>query len=185
MAKSDLSEIEVRLHAYALSAWAGDAAIYHTLLKELSMYLRAFFRRRLTNLPDEIEDLVQETLLAIHQQRHTYQAEYAFTAWAYAIARYKLIDLWRSRSVRGVNLGLEEEAEWLLFCDQEAREATRDVGKLLASLPPHYRLPLQHVKVEGLSVEEAAKLTGMSVSAIKVGIHRGIKLLAEKVKGVR
>ncbi len=91
---------EDRLRDLLVRGLAGDAAAYHVFLKELSAHLRAFLRRRLSGLPDEVEDLVQEALLAVHNQRHTYDAGQPLTAWLHAIARYKLVDLLRRRGTR-------------------------------------------------------------------------------------
>src|SRR5512134_271478 len=79
---------------------AGDAAAYHAFLRDLSAHLRAFLRKRLAALPDEVEDLVQESLIAVHNQRHTYDAGLPLTAWVHAIAKYKLVDLLRRRAGR-------------------------------------------------------------------------------------
>jgi RNA polymerase sigma-70 factor (ECF subfamily) len=174
---------EEGLRSLLASGLAGDARAYHSFLKELSADLRAFFRRRLTNLPEEVEDLVQELLLAVHNQRHTYDPRQPLTAWVYAIARYKLVDLLRRRSRKELfNDSLDEEDSLLATSDIEAAEARRDLGKLLADLPDRQRLPIVHVKIEGLSVAETARLTGMSPSAIKVGVHRGLKALAAKIR---
>jgi len=127
---------------------------------------------------------MQETLLAVHNQRHTYRADQPLTAWVYAIARYKLVDFLRARTKReDLNDPLDDELLLFAESDHEAFEAKKDVNKLLADLPERQRLPIQHVKLEGLSVAETAKRTGMSESAIKVGIHRGLKALAEKMRG--
>lgn len=67
--------------------------------------------------------------------------------------------------------------------DTDAADARKDLGKLLAGLPDRQRLPIVHVKLEGLSVVEAAQLMGMSVSAIKIGVHRGLKALAARIRG--
>ena len=91
---------EERLRALMLQAQAGDEAAYRVLLTELSERLRAYYRRRLTTLVSDAEDLVQETLLAIHNQRHTYDRSRPLTAWCYAIARYKLVDFLRRRGRR-------------------------------------------------------------------------------------
>lgn len=174
---------EERLRDLLVLGMAGDGAAYHMFLKELSAHLRAFFRRRLSNLPDEVEDLVQESLLAIHNQRHTYDAAQPLTAWAHAIARYKMVDLLRRRGVReALQVPLDEESALLTEADSNADNARHDVMYLLARLPERQRLPIQHVKLEGLSVVEAARLTGMSESAIKVGVHRGLKALAAKIR---
>ena len=90
-------ESEKRLRDLLIRGLAGDAPAYHVCLKELSAHLRAFLRRKLFGLPDDVEDLVQEILLAIHNQRHTYDADQPLTAWVHAIARYKVIDLLRRR----------------------------------------------------------------------------------------
>jgi len=174
---------EDRLRGLLVRGLAGDAAAYHVFLKELSAHLRAFLRRRLSRLPDEVEDLVQETLLAVHNQRHTYDAGQPLTAWLHAIARYKLVDLLRRRA-RGDawNDPLDETTELLAAADSDAADARRDVAKLLDTLPDRQRLPIIHMKLTGLSVAETARLTGMSESAVKVNVHRGLKALAAKIR---
>ena len=175
---------ENRLRELLVQGLNGDAAAYHQFLKALSAHLRAYFRKRLFQRPDEVEDLVQETLLAVHNQRQTYQTDQPLTAWVHAIARYKLIDLLRSRATReALTDPLDDELEVFAASDSDAADAKKDLGKLLASLPDRQRLPIVHVKLEGLSVVEAAQLTGMSVSAIKIGVHRGLKALAARVRG--
>jgi len=179
-----LNPIEERLRQLLIRGLAGDAAAYHAFLRELSAHLRAFLRKRLAGLPDEVEDLVQESLLAVHNQRHTYDAGQPLTAWAHAIAKYKLVDLLRRRAKRDLLTDpLDGEIDFLSSSDYEAAEARRDLGKLLDQLPDRQRLPIVHMKLEGLSVAEAARVTGMSESAVKVGVHRGLKALAAMIRG--
>jgi RNA polymerase sigma-70 factor (ECF subfamily) len=174
-----MQEGEDKLRALLLQGLAGDAGAYQRCLKDLGAHLRAFFRRRMASLPDDIEDLVQETLLAVHNQRHTYQSNQPLTAWVHAIARYKLVDLFRSRGVReALNDPLDDELQVFAASDLDASDARRDLGQLLSQLPDHMRLPIMHMKLEGLSVIETAQATGMSESAVKVGVHRGLKALA-------
>ena len=175
---------EERLRKLMIRGLGGDAPAYHAFLQELSAHLRAFLRKRLAGLPDEVEDLVQESLLAVHNQRHTYDAAQPLTAWVHAIAKYKLVDLLRRREKRDVLTdSLDDEIDLLSSSDNEAAEARRDLGKLLGQLPDRLRLPIIHTKLEGLSVAEAARLTGMSESAVKVGVHRGLKTLAAMIRG--
>ncbi len=170
---------EDRLRGLLLQGLAGETKAYQTFLEATGAHLRAFYRRRLASLPDEIEDLVQETLLALHNQRHTYQTDRPLTAWVHAIARYKLIDLLRARgSHEALNEPLEDELQVFAASDTDASDARRDLGRLLAQLPDNQRLPIVHMKLEGLSVLETCKVTGMSESAVKVGVHRGMKALA-------
>jgi RNA polymerase sigma-70 factor (ECF subfamily) len=178
------SATETRLRELLVQGMAGDGAAYHAFLKELSAYLRAFFRRRLIRLPDDVEDLVQETLLAVHNQRHTYEADQPLTPWVHAIARYKLVDLLRRRADReALHEPLDDELAVFAASDTEAASARRDIVKLLDALPERQRLPIRYMKLEGLSVVEAARATGMSESAVKVGVHRGLKALAKMIGG--
>jgi RNA polymerase sigma-70 factor (ECF subfamily) len=177
---------EERLRALLVSGLAGDAAAYRAFLEALCRHLRSFFRRRLRGLPDEVEDVVQETLIAVHARRHTYDADQPLTPWIHAIARYKLTDLLRARAARNrVVEPLDDENAIFGVEDAEATYARRDVARLLERLPSRQRLPIVHMKLEGLSVAEAARATGMSESAVKVGVHRGLKALAAMVKGTR
>jgi len=181
---SRINVAEARLRDLLVRGLTGDTAAYRDFLKELSAHLRAFFRRRLASLPDDVEDLVQETLLAVHNQRHTYATDQPLTAWVHAIARYKLVDLFRRRAGReALNDGLDDELEVFAASDTEANDARRDVAKLLEQLPDRHRLPIQYVKLDGLSVAEAAQKCGMSESAVKVGVHRGLKALAVLIRG--
>ena len=174
---------EERLRNLLVRGLAGDESAYHAFLQELSAHLRAFLRKRLASLPDEVEDLVQESLLAIHNQRHTYDAGQPLTAWVHAIAKYKLVDLLRRRAKRDLLTDpLDEEFGFAAAADTEAADARRDLAKLLGRLPERQRLPIVQMKLEGLSVAEAAKRTGMSESAIKVGVHRGLKALAAMIR---
>lgn len=93
------------------------------------------------------------------------------------------MDFLRARSRReAFNDPLDDEHELFATCDDEPAQARRDVGTLLEKLPERQRLPIMYVKLEGMSVAETAQLTGMSESAVKVGIHRGQKALAEKIR---
>jgi RNA polymerase sigma-70 factor (ECF subfamily) len=175
---------EEHLRGLLVRGLAGDASAYHVFLKDLSTHLRAFFRKRLVQLPDEVEDLVQESLLAVHVQRHTYDSGQLLTPWVYALARYKLFDLLRRRARTDLlHDPFDEENELLGGTDSEAAEARRDVARLLETLPDRQRLPIVYVKLQGLSVADAAQRTGMSESAVKVGVHRGLKALAASIRG--
>lgn len=178
---------ESRLRALMVAAQGGNEASYAEFLRETAALLRPFFRRRLAQLPDDIEDLVQETLIAVHNKRHTYDPSLPVTSWMVAIARYKLVDLLRARAGReALNEPLEDDLDELASdAGPAAHEARRDLRLLLAQLPDKQRLPIEYVKIEGLSVEEAAQRTGLSPSAVKVGVHRGLKLLAARIRGER
>jgi len=174
-----LQEAESRLKALFVRGLDGDADAYRSFLQALTRHLRAFLRRRIPQYRDDVEDLVQEILLAVHNARHTYRPDEPLTAWLHAIARYKLMDYFRSRARReSLNDPLDDT-------DDEPAHARHDIGKLLEHLPDKQRLPIVHMKLEGLSVTETARLTGLSESAVKVGVHRGLKALATLIRGLR
>lgn len=182
-ADARFAEKETRLRGLLVQGLGGDAPAYHRFLQDLSSHLRAYFRKRLIQRPDDVEDLVQETLLAVHNQRHTYRSDQPLTAWVHGIARYKFIDSLRAHASReALTEPLDEEFEIFADLDTEATNARRDLGTLLAGLPDKQRLPIVHVKLEGLSVVETARKTGLSESAVKIGIHRGLKALAAKIR---
>jgi RNA polymerase sigma-70 factor (ECF subfamily) len=171
---------EAQYRDWMLAGMMGDGNAYRMLLKALTGHLRAFFARRVG--PTAAEDLVQETLIAIHAKRETYDPALPLTAWVFGIARYKLIDEYR-REKRKRTVPLDEAPELFAHDEAESAGARRDVHKLLAKLPEAKRALLKAVKLDGLSVAEAAKKTGMSETAVKVGVHRAIKSLNEEVSG--
>lgn len=171
---------ESDLKALMVASLEGDSNAHRLLLTALSGHLRSYYKSKLVRsgrTAEETEDLVQEALIVIHTQRHTYDPEQPLTPWVYAIARYKLIDHLRRTRTTTANVPLEN-AEYILASDDNAAaESQFDLTKLLERLPERMRLSLQYVKLDGLSVAEAADRSGMSQSAIKVNVHRGLKIL--------
>jgi RNA polymerase sigma-70 factor, ECF subfamily len=176
---------ETRLKALFVSGLAGNATDYRLFLDELTRHLRGYLRKRIPHFHQDVEDLVQEILLAVHNARHTFRPDEPLTAWVHAIARYKLMDFFTTRSRReSLHEPLDDHEAIFSESDGEPADARRDIGKLLDHLPDKQRLSILHVKLEGLSVAEAARLTGLTESAVKVSIHRGLKALAARVRGV-
>jgi RNA polymerase sigma-70 factor (ECF subfamily) len=168
-----------------LAGLAGEAEPYRRLLDELSGRLRAYYARRAPPGIDA-EDLVQETLIAVHTRRATYDAAQPFTAWAFAIARYKLIDALR----RGrLHLRAPSEEADALFLppgapgSADAAMAARDLDRVMADLAPRTRELIRETRLEGLSVREAAEKHGMTETAAKVAIHRALKALGGRYGG--
>jgi|SRR6185295_6931124 len=161
---------------------AGDGVAYATLLRRLNGHLRAYYVRRLgPGRSADAEDLLQETLIAMHARRSTYDATRPFTAWVHAIARYKLIDHFR-RTKRRAEDPLEDPEFLFSSAETNAAEAQIDVEQLLRRLPEKTRRLIRDVKIEGLSTAEAAARHNISESAVKVGVHRGLKSLGVEIK---
>jgi RNA polymerase sigma-70 factor (ECF subfamily) len=169
---------EAQYRDWMLAALAGDAGAYRKLLQDLTRHLRGYYARRLGAAA--AEDVVQETLVAIHTRRATYDPTRPFTAWVYGIARYKLVDEYRrNRRTAAVPL---DEADALFTADEsEAASAKRDVEKLLAKLPAAKRDMVRAVKLEGHSIADTAARTGMSETAVKVTLHRALKSLGDEL----
>ena len=171
---------EAQLKQLMLSGLDGDATAHRRLLGLLSERLRPYFMARMSQAPADVEDLVQETLLAVHLRRESYDRTQPFTAWVFAIARYKLIDHWRRRKVRVTTpLGDVEE---FLAADTVLPDDGLDLTRALASLPPRQRTLVENVKITGLSLSEAGAKAGVSEGAAKVALHRALKLLAERMR---
>jgi RNA polymerase sigma-70 factor (ECF subfamily) len=171
-------EAEGQYREWMLAGLAGDAGAYRKLLAALGGHLRAYFARRVG--PSAAEDLVQETLIAMHSRRATYEPSQPLTAWVYGIARYKLIDEYR-RTRRRASVPLDEAPDLFAADAVESAGAKRDVEKLLATLPEGKRALVRAIKLDGASVAEAAAASGLSESAVKVTVHRAIKSLGEDV----
>ncbi|MEP7454410.1 sigma-70 family RNA polymerase sigma factor [Phyllobacterium sp. SB3] len=178
-----MHSVETRLKELMLASLAGDARSYAILLNDVAKHLRLYFLRRLAEShKSDADDLVQDTLMALHTRLATYETDRPFTAWLHAIARYKLIDHFRRNKIRAtVPL---DDADDLIPVDYSDPATDRmDVESLLQSVPEKSRDLIYRTKIEGQSIAEVATSTGLSESAVKVGIHRGIKAIAAKLKG--
>lgn len=163
----------------------GDRAAYRAFLDALTALLRGYVRRQLLRAghgDNEAEDIVQDVLVAIHERRHTYDREIPVTAWVHAIARYKVIDFLRSRNATRQHVSMEA-AENCVGDDGAWMEVSLVLRRLLSLLPDRVRKSIELTKLHGLSVSETAAQLGMSESAVKVNVHRGIKSLLRLVGG--
>ena len=156
-----------------IAAQAGERQPYEQLLRELDVWLQRYYARRLPR--PAAEDAAQETLLAIHARRHTYQPSRSFVAWVMAIARYKWIDRLRDAS-RFVAVSLDDEMP--VGDHGEAASSAAALDNLLGRLKPAQASVIRLVKLKGLSIARASGATGQSAALVKVNIHRGLKKMA-------
>jgi RNA polymerase sigma factor (sigma-70 family) len=177
-----LDQLEAQLRPVFLAGLGGDAAAYRRFLETISMRLRGYLRSQLARVgrqeASEAEDVLQETLLALHLSRHTYDPASPVTAWAHAIARYKLVDHLRRSGRHAANLPLDDEAYQLAAPDTVASDARLDLARAMQALPERTRTLIDRVKVQGCTMAEAADAAGMTETAAKVAIHRGLRALA-------
>ncbi len=155
----------------------GDAAAYRLVLETSSSWLRSFFRRRIT--PDAVDDLVQETLASLHTKRASFDRNRPFLPWLAAIARYRWVDELR-RSYRTATDALTGNES--IGPGDDELIARISLDRLLARLPTGQIDAIRLVKIEGLSITEAAARCGQSEPLVKVNIHRGLRRLAALIE---
>jgi RNA polymerase sigma-70 factor (ECF subfamily) len=155
-----------------VAAQNGHGGAYRRLLGEMSEWLARYFQRRLP--PGDVDDAIQETLLAVHRRRHTYDPQYPLGPWLAAIAKNKWVDQLRSLARRPV----DELPDDMAVGDHEASVVSSSVlASLLDELRPAQAQAVLLVKLQGYSIEDASGQTGLSPSAVKMNIHRGLARL--------
>jgi len=177
MADSSSAE-EIRWRAWMIAAQRGDAVAYEKLLAELLPQLRGFVGNRVFDVAAR-EDVVQNVLLSVHRARHTYRAERPFMPWLYAVARNAITDHARVQGRRAAReTPLAAIAEPVAAPPAaDGAGLSRELAAALAGLPPAQREAVVMLKLEGLSVVEAAARAGVSPGALKVRAHRGYRAL--------
>jgi len=166
---------EAELARMLRAALSGDEQAYAAFLERVAALVRAVTRRN-AGSGAEVEDIVQETLLAIHLKRHTWRADAPVRPWIFAIARYKLVDSLRRRG-RRIEVDIADYAETLAEPVEDAA-SPREIERALEQLPPGQRRVVSAVSVEGLSIGEAATAFGMNETAVRVALHRGLAAIA-------
>lgn len=162
------------------AAIAGDELAYRDVLTGLTPVIRSAARSGLNRFgaePNDIEDVVQETLLAIHLKRHTWRQSEPLKPWVLAIARNKLIDILRRRGHR-VNVPIEDYADVLPAPVMEPGLDGEEVSAMLDVLPPRQRDLVRLITLEGLPVREVAGRLAMKEGAVRVALHRSLKAMA-------
>lgn len=175
-----LPETDARLAGLLRQALRGDEPAYARFLQEVAAIVRAVARSRLGQLPgSDPEDIVQETLLAIHLKRHTWREDAPVGPWVHAIARYKMVDAFR-RQGRVVTVDIEDFADSLAGEEAPVMHA-RDLERALGCLTDGQRQVVSAISLEGHSVAEAASRLGMKENAVRVALHRGLAAIARAI----
>ena len=163
----------------------GDADAYRHLLEMLAPMLRSAARRgfaRYGSGPEEVEDIVQETLLAVHLKRHTWDERQPLLPWVRAIAHNKLVDNLRRRG-RQLEVPIDDFAPVLALDAEPAASAALDAGRMLASLSTRQRAIVRAISIEGASAAEVGRRLGMTEGAVRVALHRALRALASAFRG--
>ncbi len=159
------------------TALGGDQAAYRRFLQDVTPVIRGIVRTRLVNQNRQtVEDVLQETLLAVHAKRHTWKQDQPVLPWVYAIARYKTIDALRRSGIEkrySSNEGVQEE----LVAADTGPEIDMDMDTAVAQLDGRVQQVVRAMGIEGASVAEIGKRLDISDNAVRVAFHRGLAQL--------
>jgi RNA polymerase sigma factor (sigma-70 family) len=185
---ADEAESDRRWSGLMAAAQDGDRTAYERLLREILPFLRALASRQ--HRADRAEEVVQEVLLTVHRVRHTYDPARPFRPWLAAIARRRSVDALRRRA-RTERHEVFDETAYETFADPganrpvEVSAATEGLSEAIAGLSRTQREAIELLKLRELSLREAASLSGRSIAALKVNVHRAIKSLRKRLEGAR
>lgn len=184
----DTASPDQRRAAWMAAAQAGDRRAYEKLLADSVALIRAVARRQGVR-PDQLDDVVQETLLTVHRVRHTYDPTRSYDAWLGALASRRAIDSLRSRGRRDrrelhddIALDNHPERDDASAATESTQRAQR-LHEAIAALPPGQREAVEQLGLRERSLSEAAELTGRNTGALKVNLHRALKALRERFHG--
>jgi RNA polymerase sigma-70 factor (ECF subfamily) len=163
------------------AALSGDEGAYADFLRRAAVLVRRSVARRIGgSLPSGIEDVVQETLLAVHLKRQTWRVDEPILPWLSAIARYKAIDACRRKGVR-VELAIEDFAEVLAAPDTAPQtEETEHIEMAVSTLNGGQQKVVRSIALEGRSIQETAAALSMKEGAVRVAFHRGLSAIAQR-----
>ena len=177
-----MSDREEKWRRWMVDARAGDEDAYKQLLTDLARHVRPWARRNIRNADHaeaDLEDIVQEILLAVHLKRHTWNADGRFSPWLNAIVKYKVIDAVRRRTGRRW-VPIDDFADVLAVEETRPGLERRDIIKMADSLPDKQRAIVVAMFVDGHSTAEAASRLAMTEGAVRVTLHRALGKLAKR-----
>lgn len=163
------------------AAIAGDETAYRKLLAGLAPVIRAACRggfARYAAPGNDVEDVVQDTLLAIHLKRHTWQQSEPLTPWVLAIARNKLIDHLR-RGGKAIKVPIDDVIDTLEADVPEQQLDDQEVAVMLDALPERQRSIVRAITLEGQAIKDVAGRMDMKEGAVRVALHRSLKAMAQ------
>ena len=172
-----------RAHALAdllRRANSGDGAAYRLFLDQLVPQIRKLAQRALNRIGTpsaDLEDVVQEALLAVHLKRQTWDSDLPITPWLNAIVRYKLIDFAR-RNGRRREVDLDQDMDFAVPATEEADIPERDLARILNALSDTQRKIVTSISLKGIAIKDVAKEMNMSEVNVRVTLHRSLKALA-------
>lgn len=165
-----MSDNETEFKNLINKAQSGDRIAYAEFLQGLNSFLKNYLRKRIFD-QNEVDEVVQEILVAVHKSLHTYDAEKSFMGWFLAIAEYKIIDYIRSLKKQSNSVDLNSIAHFIAVSSSDS-DLKIDIERAINSLSPRERNVLTLIKVDGQSIHEVAKQLNLTEANTKVIAHR-------------
>lgn len=165
---------------------SGDAGAYRQFLDRLVPFIRSVAQRSIMRIgapSADLEDAVQEALLAIHLKRHTWQSDLPIAPWLHAIIRYKLIDFAR-RYGRRMEIDFDDTMDFAAPEDNDHDLSDKDLSRLMQTLSDTQRQVVTSISIHGASVREVAKAMNLTEVTVRVTLHRSLKALAEAYRRI-
>ena len=171
-------KVEEKLKELFILSMNGSSVAYESFLTLASAIIKKYltFMGGKYEAQETIEDLLQEILISIHQKKHTFQLDRPVLPWIYAITRYRFIDFYRLKKRAPKTVELPDD-----LSAKENAEPFINIEEILSMLSTKQRDMIYLVKVEGSSYSEAAATLQISVPSLKVGIHRAIKSIKDRI----
>lgn len=174
------------LSGLMVSANRGDAAAYRRVLDTLAPLLRNIARqglRRVGRGPEEAEDIVQETLLAVHLKRHTWDESQPLEPWVRAIARHKLLDTLRRKGM-SAHIPIDDALDHVDLSVEPVAIDAIESADLLGHLSQRDRTIVEAIAIEGHGARDVGQRLGMSEGAVRVALHRALKAMAATARSM-
>jgi RNA polymerase sigma-70 factor, ECF subfamily len=175
---------EADLDELMRAANRGDAYAYRNLLRLLAPLLRGFARHafvRFGSPTEDVEDVVQETLLAMHLKRHTWIETRPLLPWVRAIAQNKLLDHLR-RAGRGRHVPIDAFEDLLVAVEPPSVVNGLDADVAIGKLKGRQRDVVVAISIEGQSAREVAERLGMTEGHVRVVLHRALRSLSKVLR---
>ncbi|HRY05604.1 MAG TPA: sigma-70 family RNA polymerase sigma factor [Hyphomicrobiaceae bacterium] len=180
-----MRETSEELAALMRAGLQGDETAYRRALELIAQRVRGYVAygfKAYGYRGEDVEDVVQETLLTVHLKRQTWDDTRPLEPWLKAISRNKLVDHLRRKGYRK-HVPIDDFAEILAAPTNEAAEQLGSTEDLLVSLNQRDRTIVEAVSIAGHSAREVGDRLGMSEGAVRVALHRALKALAARYRG--
>jgi len=173
---SPLDPAQTEIARLVRVAQRGDRAAFADLYQRFSRMVHGIVLARVARAGNgDVDDVVQDVFVTALERLNDLREPAAFGEWIAAIARHRAADHGRRMAI---TVGLEDDVATTRDPDHLQAMAILDTVR---SLPDAYRETLILRLVEGMSGAEIADRTGLTAASVRVNLHRGMKLLREKL----